>query len=110
MLAVIFQLGFAWDFWHSMNAAEWKVIMVVSFIALSGYFLITKAFSLAPISAIASIEYLSLFWAVIMGYLLWNEIPNMRVWSGMALMLFAGGYLVYRESKTTPIATTGNLK
>ena len=92
-------LLFGADFWRDLIALEVGVIALLSMIALSGYFFITRAFVLAPISAIAPIEYIALLWAVAIGYLVWGEVPSQMVWIGMALILSAGLYIAHREAR-----------
>ncbi len=86
-------------FWISPSLQELLVLLIVAGLALAGYFCLTHAFTLAPISAIAPIEYLSLVWATLLGYFFWNEIPTQIAWLGMMLILSAGLYIMWRESQ-----------
>ena len=86
------------NFWRPLSVQEIFAIIGISAIALSGYFCVTRAFTNAPISAIAPIEYTALFWAVLFGYLVWGDIPDQWVWLGIVIILCAGLYIGYRES------------
>lgn len=89
-------------FWVTPSMEIMLMLVLVSMLALAGYFCLTNAFTLAPISAIAPIEYVALIWATLLGYLLWHEIPSLQAWQGMALILAAGLYIMWRESRQRP--------
>lgn len=95
------------ELWRSVSSEETAMIFAISGVALAGYFFITRAFTTAPISVIAPIEYLALFWAVLIGYLVYDEVPSLLIWLGIALILSAGLYIGYRESRTQSGTTTG---
>lgn len=46
---------------------------------------------------IAPFEYVAIPSAALWGILIWNEWPDTLAWTGMALILGAGLYTVYRE-------------
>jgi drug/metabolite transporter (DMT)-like permease len=92
-------------FWATPSMEIMLMLLLVSALALAGYFCLTNAFTLAPVSAIAPIEYVALIWATLLGYLLWHEIPSLQAWQGMALILAAGLYIMWRESRHRPAMT-----
>lgn len=94
-------------FWSTPSPSVLLMVLLVSTLALGGYFSLTHAFTLAPISAIAPIEYLALVWATLLGYLFWNEIPSITAWQGMALILTAGLYIFWREGRHRPDLVKG---
>ena len=89
-------------FWVTPSMQIMLMLVLVSSLALAGYFCLTNAFTLAPISAIAPIEYVALIWATLFGYVFWHEIPTLQAWQGMALILSAGLYIMWRESRHRP--------
>lgn len=95
------------DLWRPMIDREVYLIVLIAAVALAGYVFLTRAFSIAPISVIAPIEYLALFWAVLIGYLVWGEVPTLLVWLGITLILGAGLYIGYRESRIQVATSAG---
>lgn len=83
--------------WHAMDASEFLVLLLVSALALLGYYLITRAFTIASIAVIAPLEYTSLVWALLLGYLLWGDFPDAMAWVGIAVIVASGLYILYRE-------------
>ena len=53
------------------------------------------AFARAEVSVLAPFEYTALIWATVIGYLLWQDIPSIEVWTGAVIIIgytFVGGY------------------
>ncbi len=86
-------------FWGMPSTEEMGMMLLLATLALGGYFALTTAFSLAPISVIAPMEYIALIWATLLGYFIWQEIPTGSTWAGMGLILSAGLYIIWRESQ-----------
>lgn len=57
----------------------------------------TRAYGLAPVSALAPYEYTALIWGGIAGYLVFNEVPSWTTLAGAAVVAAAGLYNLHRE-------------
>jgi len=66
---------------------------------LFGYIFMTHAFVVAPLGVVAPFEYTVLIWAVIWGFVIWGELPGAFIWSGAAVIVASGLYLLHREVK-----------
>ncbi len=64
--------------------------------SLSFYF-VFSAYSIASPSVVSLFEYSLIIWAIIIGYLLFNDIPTARTFIGVALIIGAGVYIYIRE-------------
>jgi len=62
----------------------------------------TKALHLAPASAVTPFNYLSLIWALIVGFLIWGDLPTRDLILGSAIVVGSGLYLLWRETRTRP--------
>ena len=58
----------------------------------------TRALHLAPASAVAPFFYLSLVWAMILGYAIWDETPTLSLMIGSAIVVASGLFLLWRET------------
>jgi drug/metabolite transporter (DMT)-like permease len=58
-----------------------------------GHFVLIRAFTHAPASLLAPLSYTGLIWAVILGYVVFDEIPDWGTLIGGALITAAGIYL-----------------
>ncbi len=52
-----------------------------------GQFAMIKAYKLAPANFVAPIEYTQFIWAVIFGFIFWNEIPTLNIYLGGAIVI-----------------------
>jgi drug/metabolite transporter (DMT)-like permease len=66
---------------------------------LLGQYWWTRAIHLAPTSAVAPFQYLSLIWAMIFGYAVWGDVPTIGLLFGSAIVVGSGLFLLWRESR-----------
>ncbi|GHB22304.1 permease [Pseudovibrio japonicus] len=66
---------------------------------LFAHVLLVKAFERAPASVLAPINYVEIISATIIGYLVFNEIPDEFVWLGVGLLICSGLILAHAERK-----------
>jgi drug/metabolite transporter (DMT)-like permease len=59
----------------------------------------TRALHLAPTSAVAPFQYFSLIWAMLLGYLIWSDMPTVNLLIGGTIVAGSGLFLLWRESK-----------
>ncbi|MBX9699555.1 MAG: DMT family transporter [Acetobacteraceae bacterium] len=73
------------------------VILTFGVTTALAHLLLVRAFGLAPVSALAPFEYTPLLWGVVLGYLLWAEVPAWTTIGGSAVVIAAGLYNLHRE-------------
>lgn len=83
--------------WVPIRPGDWAVFAAMGVFTLVGYFFMTQAFVVAPVGLVAPFEYTVLIWAVLFGFLLWGDVPDQFVWTGAAIIVASGIYLIYRE-------------
>jgi drug/metabolite transporter (DMT)-like permease len=64
-----------------------------------GQYLWTRSLHLAPTSAVAPFNYFSLVWAMIMGFLVWGDVPTLHLLIGSAIVVGSGLFLLWHESR-----------
>jgi drug/metabolite transporter (DMT)-like permease len=69
---------------------DWAFIVLLGIIATAGHFLITAAYREADASLLAPVNYLHLFWAGLLGWLVFGHIPDAISLLGMAMIALAG--------------------
>ena len=86
-------LGFSWPGWLDLLG-----------LALAGagngiaQFWWTRSLALAPPSAVVPFNYLSLVWAVILGFAIWGDVPTPALLTGSAIVVASGLYILWRET------------
>ena len=99
LLAGTATLPFAWI---TPSLAGAAMMGGVGLIGMAGYFCINGALQRAPASVIAPFQYLSIIWAVLLGYLAFGDLPDAATLTGAALIVAAGGFILYRERMARP--------
>ena len=80
------------------NLPEIGQLAIIAIIALVAHFVFTSAFARAEVSALAPFEYSALLWAVLIGYLVWQDLPTIEIWIGAVIIIAAGLYVAHREA------------
>ena len=61
------------------------------------HILFARAYALAPVGALAPLEYSVLPFGAVLGFLLFSEIPAWTTWLGASIVIGAGIYNLHRE-------------
>ena len=62
-----------------------------------GYQCIITALRSGDISAVAPFRYSALLWAMLLGYLVFGDVPDAMMVTGAAIIVLSGLYAFYRE-------------
>lgn len=87
---------FAWK-WPNMQDAVFLVLMGVT--GGIGQITLTQSFRYADASVIAPFDYISMVWAVIVGWFLFGELPKNAVLWGACIVVAAGIFVIWREHR-----------
>lgn len=75
----------------------WLYLIGVGAGASLSHLLMSLALTYAPSSTLAPLHYLEIVSAVILGFLVFGDIPNQLAFTGMFIVVLSGLYIVYRE-------------
>ena len=59
----------------------------------------TKALLLAPTSAVSPFYYLMLVWAMVIGFVVWGDVPTTALFIGSAIVIASGLFLLWHEAQ-----------
>jgi drug/metabolite transporter (DMT)-like permease len=82
--------------------ANWKITALLVGIGLLGsigHFCMISAHKLAPASVLSPFIYTQIVWVVILGYLVFDHVPNELTLVGATIVIGSGLYLLYRERR-----------
>jgi drug/metabolite transporter (DMT)-like permease len=54
---------------------------------------------LAPATAVSPFYYLMLVWALIIGYVVWDDVPTLGLIAGSGIVVASGLFLLWREGQ-----------
>lgn len=100
-LNILFDIGaqaahlrWSWEAF-TLNVVPWLVLLGA--IGMIGWTLLSRAYQIADVGAVAPFEYAYLPMAAALGYLAFDEVPAWNTLLGMALIIISGIYIGYRE-------------
>ena len=87
-------LHWSWDAF-TLKVLPW--LFVLGGIGMIGWTLLSRAYQIADVGAVAPFEYAYLPLAAALGYLVFGEVPTWNTLAGMILIIVSGIYIGYRE-------------
>lgn len=75
------------------------VLVMVGVFGGLGQIFLTMSYRYADTSLIAPFEYFSMIWAIVMGYLVFSDLPSVYVLSGGAIVVASGIFVIWREQR-----------
>ena len=82
----------------------WALLVGVGLFGTLGHWLLVLAHARAPASVLAPFIYTQLLWSVLLGYLLFGDVPQGTTLTGAAIVVASGLYLLARERRARPAA------
>ena len=83
--------------WVMPNLQGFILLALIGVTGGSANLFLTQSYKLSEVSLVAPLKYLALIFAIIFGYLIWNEIPTIKTLIGASLVIFASLIIFKRE-------------
>lgn len=83
------------DFFPSLPAVA--ALLGIGIVSGLAHVSFARAFGLAPASVLAPFEYTTLVWGLLVGFLVWHEVPAWTTLAGASVVVGAGMYNLHRE-------------
>ena len=85
--------------WTRPSSATLTILLVASAAVLAGQYWLVAAMRTGEIAVVAPFRYSIMLWAILAGYLVWQERPDLPSWIGIAIVTAAGIYTFLREQR-----------
>jgi drug/metabolite transporter (DMT)-like permease len=87
-----------WPFgWLTPTAGEFAVLTAIGFLGGTGHIVLTESYRYSSASVLAPFDYISMIWALVLGYALFGEMPTAMIIVGSAIIAAAGLFVIWRE-------------
>jgi drug/metabolite transporter (DMT)-like permease len=83
--------------WIMPNFQDFILLTLIGVTGGSANLFLTQSYKLSEVSLVAPLKYLALIFAIIFGYLIWNEIPTLKTLVGAFLVILASLIIFKRE-------------
>jgi drug/metabolite transporter (DMT)-like permease len=85
--------------WRLPNPIDAALLFGSGFVMACGQYFWTQALRLAPATAVSPFYYLMLVWAMIIGFLVWGDVPTQGLLIGSVIVVACGLFLLWREAR-----------
>ncbi len=95
--------------WTELTVTSTSMLLGAAILLIVGYQFIIMAMRVGDISFVAPFRYTALIWALLLGLVVFGEVPDAAMLVGAAIVVASGLYTLYRErhaGKTRPVAET----
>ncbi|HQN53622.1 MAG TPA: DMT family transporter [Novosphingobium sp.] len=94
---------------HSLH--QWVLLISCGVVGCIGQILLTASLRFGQVASVIVMDYTSLAWATLHGWMLWDELPPASTWLGAPAIIAAGAVIAWREHqlfrRSQPPATSG---
>ena len=85
--------------WQPVPASALLQLALAAVFLCSGYYTLILAMRSGDVSVIAPFRYSGLLFALLIGHVLWDEMPNLLAWIGIALLVGSGLSILHSERR-----------
>lgn len=86
-------------FWQWPTLAEWLILIAMGCVSCLAQFANINAYRFGEASVLASLDYVRLLYATMLGWLLFDSLPGWNTLIGAAVIVSASIYTIWRESR-----------
>ena len=76
--------------WQPVNANQLGLLALASVFLSAAYYMVIVGMRSGELSLVAPFRYTALVYALLLGWLVWGDVPNAMAWSGIVLLVAAG--------------------
>lgn len=84
--------------WRPFGWRETLCLALASVLLSMGYYLLVYAMREGEITLVTPFRYSTLLFAVLIGFVVWGDLPNALAWCGIALLIGSGLFMLQREA------------
>lgn len=85
-------------YWQPVAPLEWLWMAAIGALGAAGHLILIQALRIAPASLIAPFTYSQIIWALILGYLVFGDLPDAWMLAGCTVIIASGLFVFYREA------------
>jgi drug/metabolite transporter (DMT)-like permease len=86
------------------DGIQWLLLVGIGITGGIGQIALTASLRYAPVSTVVGMDYISLLWSTIFGWLIWNHFPAQSTWWGAPIIIASGLYIAWREHRLSIVS------
>lgn len=85
--------------WVTPSLEQVCVMAIMGMLGTVGQWLLIEALKEGDTNVVMPFDFLKMIWAVLLGFLFFNELPDIFTWIGSSIIFLSAIYIAWRESK-----------
>jgi drug/metabolite transporter (DMT)-like permease len=85
--------------WKVPSAGQLIALVFASVFSLAGHLCVIYSLRSGEMGAVAPFRYAGILWAILLGFVIWKELPDFLSLGGISILVSAGLYTFYREQQ-----------
>jgi drug/metabolite transporter (DMT)-like permease len=85
-------------FWQQVAPLDWLAMTAMGALGGVGHLILIRALTIAPASLLAPFVYTQIVWALVLGYLVFGDVPDRWMLVGCCVIVASGLFVFYREA------------
>lgn len=92
--------------WHPMEPKVYVYLAGAATLIVVGYVSLIMSMRIGEISVVAPFRYAAVLWALLLGYLIWGDLPDLLTVIGILIIISTGIYTFFREQRLSRMPVT----
>ena len=94
---LLFGTAFGPFAWVTPSLRDFMLLSLFGVLSIVALACVNRSLKLAPASVVVPYQYTMIIWAIILGYVVFNDVPDLFTLAGAAIIIAAGLYIFWRE-------------
>ncbi len=86
-------------FWVPPSTRDFGLLALLGIVSMVGHVCVTRSLKLGSAATVAPMQYSTLLWGVIFGWIFFGEVPDAMLLVGAAIIIASGLFIAFRERK-----------
>ena len=101
--------------WVTPGARDFAILLLLGVVAMLAHVCVNRSLKLAPASLVVPYQYTLILWAMILGYLVFGDVPGVLLVLGAVIIVAAGIFIFLRERErerpaAKPVPAAGRVR
>ncbi len=97
LAALVFGAILAPFHWVTPGPLDLSLLALLGVVAMLAHVLVNRSLKLAPASVVVPYQYTMIVWAIVLGFLVFGDVPEPAMLIGAGIIIAAGVYIFFRE-------------
>ncbi|MDP6389922.1 MAG: DMT family transporter [Alphaproteobacteria bacterium] len=85
--------------WKLPTPGDFGMMALSGCLVGAAHFMVIESFRNAEATLVAPFKYFTMVWAVVLGFVIWGDLPNAATLAGVSLVIGSGVYILHRETR-----------